>query len=223
MTRTVPWLMVGFLLVATHVVGQSDSDSKLLPLDPITTQEMEVAKIIASSDSKLQELIGREYKVIYIQSIAPKLNSNDLEPTGRHADLLLLRRENDLGVRVLVDLKAARVVQFEKIKSSSVPLGTSDVVEALSIATQAPELKSLLGERIQGFRVLDGPITRDLAASDYVEGLRHVGALDDPCRVNRCVYLLFTSGGRSILRENDIVVDLNARTVRVTPVQKGAH
>lgn len=224
MTKPVPWLMVGCLLAAANVLGQSAPGAHPLPLDPITAPEVEAAHGIASADPRVRDLVGADYKVIYVHSIAPKLSLNDQDPTGRHADLLLLRRDNTVGARVLVDLVAARVVQYEGVNSASIPLGTSDVVEALAIAAQSPELGSLIGERLQSFRVLDGPITTELAASDYVEGLRHIGAeQEDPCRISRCIYLLFTSGGRSIYREHDIVVDLNSRTVRITPVQEGAH
>ena len=154
--------------------------------------------------------------------IAPKLTPNDNEPHGRHADLLYIRGDNEFGVRVLVDLVAARVVNHDRIPSSTVPLGKSDVVEALRIAAENSEILKLLGERVGEFRVLTGPIGPETANSDFVEGLRHVGtSLDDPCTTHRCVYLLFNSGGQIILHEQEIVVDLTARQVRVSPARGG--
>jgi hypothetical protein len=216
--------LVAFLAVAVSAQEPSRPAAKPLPLDPMTPQEAENAQRIAQSDSKTRELLGSNARIVYVLSIAPKLTPNDNEPHGRHADLLYIRGDNEFGVRVLVDLVAARVVNQERIASSSVPLGRSDVAEALRIATENSEIRSLLGERANGFRVLTGPIGPEAANSDFVEGLRHVGAgPDDPCTTHRCVYLLFNSGGRLILQEQEIVVDLNARQVRVSSARKGGR
>lgn len=213
---------VAFLAVAGCAHGQASRTP--LPLDPITPEEARNAQRIAQSDPRVRELLGSEPRVVYVLSIAPKLTPNDNEPRGRHADLLYIRRDNELGVRVLVDLVAARVVNHDRVQSSSVPLGTSDVVEALRIATEDPAVRRLLGERASAFRVLTGPIGPENANSDFVEGLRHVGASpDDPCRTHRCVYLLFNSGGQLIHQDQEIVVDLNARQVRVSPAREGGR
>jgi hypothetical protein len=126
---------------------------------------------------------------------------------------------------VLVDLAAARVVDVDRVPSASVPLGRADVELALRIATEDPAVRGLLGERASAFRVLSGPIDEKRANSDYVEGLRHTGAgPEDPCSRHRCVYLLFNSGGRLILQDREIVVDLNARQARVSTVRpEGGH
>src|SRR5262249_3657430 len=142
----------------------------------------------------------------------------------RHADLLYIRSDNEFGVRVLVDLVAARVVDHNRVPSSKVPLGRSDVAEALRIATEYSPVRTLLGERASTFRVLTGPIGPETANSNFVEGLRHVGSdPNDPCTRHRCVYLLFNSGGHLILQDQEIVVDLNARQVRVSPAREGGR
>ena len=112
-----------------------------------------------------------------------------------------------------------------ELPSASVPLGRADVEEALRIASEDPTVRQLLGERASAFRVLTGPIDAGRANSDYVEGLRHTGSgPKDPCSRHRCVYLLFNSGGRLILQDREIVVDLTARQARVSTVRpQGDH
>lgn len=206
----------------TSTLGQTEP--RPLPLDPITEKESRAAENIALLDPRIEEALGRPYKVIYIQSIAPKLRPDEREPNGRYADLLLLRGDNSLGLRVLVDLIASTVVDFDRVRGTSVPLGTADVVEALELAKASPEVKRLVGARLPNFRVLDRPITPELAASDYVGGMRHVGIEPaDPCTQNRCVALLFTSGGSFIARDHHILVDLNTRRVQIFPLQEEAH
>lgn len=193
-----------------------------LPLDPITPEETRKAQQIAQSDPQIHDMLGSDPRIVYVLSIAPKLTPNDNEPHGRHADLLYIRRDNQFGLRVLVDLVAARVVGHDQTPSSTVPLGRSDVTEALRIAVEHPAIHNLLGKRAGAFRVLTGPIGPKTAKDDFVEGLRHVGVSpDDPCTRDRCVYLLFNSGGQRILQDQDIVVDLNAREVRISSREGG--
>lgn len=216
--------LVALLAVAACAQEQFKPTVRPLPLDPITPEEASNAQRIAQSDPRSRDLLGSSPRVVYVLSIAPKLTPNDDEPRGRHADLLYIRGDNEFGVRVLVDLVAARVVDQARIPSTTVPLGRNDVAEALRIATENPEIRKLLGERASAFRVLTGPIGPRTANSDFVEGLRHAGASpEDPCTTHRCVYLLFNSGGHLILQEHEIVVDLNARQVRVSLVREGGH
>jgi hypothetical protein len=189
-----------------------------LALDPITADEAAEAQLIAQNDTETAALLGNGARIVYAISIAPKLTSQSNEPSGRHADLLYIRQDNAFGVRVLVDLEYKRVVARTSVSASSAGLGRADIAEALRIATDSPALRQLLGHRLAGsFRVLSGSITRENVNSNYVEGLRHVGASpDDPCTTHRCVYLIFNSGGQTILQDQEIVVDLNARETRVS-------
>lgn len=216
--------LVAVWAAAVNAQGQSRPAAAPLPLDPITQEEATKAERIALSDPRIRELLGQDYRSVYIQSIAPKLTPNDNEPHGRHADLLYVRADNRFGVRVLVDLVASKVIDHVQVPPPKVPLGRSDVAEALRIAVENPEIRRLLGDRASSFHVLTGPLGRDAANSDFVEGLHHVGASpDDPCTTHRCVYLLFNSGGRLILQDREIVVDLNARQVRVSPAREGGR
>ena len=220
-------LPIAFLLVFPALGTAQPTPRPPLPLDPITRQETGEAQRIALADAKLRETLGTEPRLVYALSIAPKLRPEDDEPRGRHADLLYIRTDNQAGVRVLVDLVGKRVVQFERVVASSVPLGRNDVAEALRIATADAGAQKLVGARLQEFRVLEGPLTRETANGNYVEGLRHTGAgPEDPCSRHRCVYLIFNSGGRMLHRDQQIVVDLNDRRVRIsqqTEPQHGGH
>lgn len=189
-----------------------------LPLDPLSDAEAARAQDVAQADAATSQLLGVNPRLIYVLSIAPKMSA-DGEPHGRHADVLYRREDNTFGVRVLVDLAATRVVDRVRVAIGSVPIGTADVDEALEIAQSSGELEQLLGSYARGgpFRVLNGPLTRERANENFVQGIQHTGSgPDDPCRTNRCVYLVFNSEGRQVLRQQQVLVDLNTRRVMVT-------
>ncbi len=222
--RTYVVCLIAFLSGVGLECSQAKNAGKPLPLDPLTPEETATAQRIAQSDPRVGELLGAQSRIVYVLSIAPKLTPQDDEPRGRYADLLFIRGDNESGVHVLVDLVAGRVVHNERVAASSVPLGRADVAEALRIATESQEIRGLLGARAGGFRVLTGPIGPKTANSDYVEGLRHTGGPEDPCARHRCVYLLFNSGGRRILEDREVVVDLNSRQVRSYTIEReGGH
>lgn len=194
-----------------------------LPLDPLRPEEAEAAQRIAQAEPRVRELLGENPRLIYVQSIAPKLGPNTDEPRGRHADVLFLSGNQEMGVRVLVDLAGSRVVEHVRLPQNKVPLGIADVQEALRLAVEHDAVRQLLGARASGFRVLTGPITPNNANTDYVSGLRHVaGSAEDPCYRGRCLYLLFSSGGRLLL-DQEILVNLNTREVRVTSTREGGN
>ncbi len=189
-----------------------------LPLDPLTDAEAARAQEVAMSDAGTRQLLGDRPRLIYVLSIAPKLSA-DGEPRGRHADVLYRRADSSFGVRVLVDLEAGRVVDRVRIVPTSLPIGTADVEEALEIAQSSGELQPLLRSygAAGAFRVLRGPLTRERANENFVQGLQHVSANpDDSCHLGRCIVLVFNSGGEQILTEQRILVDLNTRRVRIT-------
>ncbi len=196
----------------------------ILPLDPLRPEEVEAAQRIAQSDPRVRELLAENPRVIYVQSIAPKIGPNADEPRGRHADVFYLSGDEETGVRVLVDLAGSRVVEHVRLPQNKVPLGVADVQEALRLALENGAVRQLLGARASGFRVLSGPITPENANSDRVSGLRHVaGNREDPCYRGRCLYLLFSSGGRLILTDEEILVNLTTRDVRVMSTREGAN
>lgn len=203
-------------------VDSTLADAPPLPLDPLRPAEREEAQRIARSDPRVREVVGDGPSLIYVQSIAPKLTPNDDEPRGRHADVLFIDRSKEAGARVLVDLVAGRVLDVDRLPQTRVPLGISDVEEALQIAVASDAVQRLLGARASGFRVLTGPVGEHNANSDFVQGLHHIGATpEDPCYAHRCVYLSFNSGGRMILEEQLVMVDLNTRQVSVSSVRRG--
>ena len=215
--------LMALLATAAFAQRSTGPPASPLPLDPLTPREIERATQVAQADPRVREMLGANARLVYVLSIAPKQASKDGEPAGRHAEVLFIRADNEYGVHVLVDLAARRAMEQVRVAPASVPLGRADVEEALRIASESPELRQLVGARAGGFRVLRGPITRELANSDYVQGLRHIGGEGDPCAQHRCVYLLFNSGGQQILTDQEIVVDLNARQARVSSVREGGR
>lgn len=215
---------IAAVLVALAVAAQQPPPTAApLPLDPITPEEERNAVAIAQGNRHVRELLGSSFHLVYALSIAPKLTPNDNEPRGRHADLLYIRSERGgFGVRVLVDLIARNVVSAVRVARPKVPLGTGDVEDALRVALQDPALRELLGAHASSFHVLSGPIGPETVAADFVEGMHHVGVSPtDPCTTNRCVILLFNSGGHLIMQDRQILVDLDAQRVRVNALTGG--
>jgi len=152
-----------------------------------------------------------------------------IEPSGRFAEVLIHVDPDGGGIRALVDLTAARVIDAVRLPEQSVPIGQSDIELAAQIALDDQNLRRLLGNQIDMFHFLKGPVTPESESGNLIEGLHTIGVGDDPCSKHRCVVLLFSSNGRYLFQDQQFTVDLSARKLMITlpprPVrhQGGAH
>ena len=205
--------LLSLLLAATGLLAQP---ARPLPLDPLTPEEQTNALRIARESARVRESLGTNESVfehIATEFISVKRDRTG-EPRGRYADVLFYRFDQNIGIRALVDLEANDVIGIAKVPGKSVPLGRNDVETAARLALADPQVRRLFGETLAGFRVLNGPITRESARGNLIEGLHTVGVrTDDPCTTHRCVSLVFSSGGRYLYNDRDITVDLTARRV----------
>jgi len=230
------WIAMFLVLIPVLVTAQQPSPMQPLPpmpLDPLTPDEVRLAQRVTGEDSRLHEWAGGNGRLIYVQFISVKPASpqpqRSIEPSGRFAEVLIHVDPDGGGIRALVDLTAAHVIDAVRLPEQSVPIGQSDVELAAQIALDDPNLRRLLGNQADMFHFLKGPVTRESESGNLIEGLHTIGVGDDPCAKHRCVVLLFISNGRYLFQDQQITVDLSARKLMlITPPrpvqhQGGAH
>jgi hypothetical protein len=215
-------LMAG-ALIATFATSALTQPTRVLPLDPLTPAEREVAARLAETDPRVKELLGTRSRRIYTEFIAVKRGATpttgEEPPSGRFADVLFIRYDTNVGVRALVDLEAQRVVEVARASGSSVPINADEVQEAARLALANAAVVRLLGDQAGSFRVATGPATEREAAENRIEGLRTLGTVaGDPCSEHRCIVLFFRQANRYI-RLNQVVVDLTTQRVIVQGVR----
>jgi hypothetical protein len=195
-----------------------------LPLDPLTPAERELATRLAESDPRVKELLGSRSRRVYTEFIAVKRGEGpttgvarpaEAPPAGRFADVLFIRYDTNVGVRVLVDLEAQRVIEVARVSGKSVPINSDEVQEAARLALADARVVRLLGDQANTFRVATGPATVRETAENRIEGLRTLGTVGgDPCSDHRCIVLFFRQANHYI-RLNQVVVDLTTQRVIV--------
>lgn len=217
-------VLLGAVFLAASLANQAvNSESSLAaqqriqPLDPLTDEEIELAKRVANTDQKVKGALGSgRQRLIQVEFFALKPSDTSGDPDrlqmGRHARVLFYRYEGDQGIDVIVDLQGKTVVSVNRIEGLAVPLGVDEVVEAFNLAARNERVRSLLGTRLGEFRVAD--MTRGERPETRVEGLRIVATSPrDPCYRRRCIHLLFNDRGRYIAGTT-VTVNLTAQTVR---------
>lgn len=200
---------------------------QVLPLDPLTPAERKLAEQIAREDSKVRELLGNRSQLISIALLFLKPEGEQVAvPTkpvaiDRHAEVLF-RREDEAGVRAVVNLSKRSLVTADRITSMELPLTPEDISQAAKLALADPELRSALGEEIKSYAAAaESPGTR---AEQYaITGLRLFSkGEDDPCTKHRCVQLMFRRG-RDYLADTTVWVDLTEHHVYVERGKNESH
>ena len=197
-------------------------EGRTLPLDPLTPQEQEAATRIAQDDARIKERLGSRTQRIYTEFIAVKRGETlgaeakapaEEPPAGRFADVLLIRYDTNVGVRVLVDLAAQRVADVVRVPGRSVPISTDEVELAARLALADARVQKRLGAQASRFHVARTPATTREAGENRIEGLHTLGTTRaDPCHEHRCIVLFFRQENRYI-HLNQVVVDLTAQRV----------
>src|SRR5437763_956567 len=143
-------LVPALCLMAVSLFAQTQPAAvpqRVLPLDPLTPAERAAGEELARANGKVKEFLARgRTRLIYSDFIAPKLNAAQTEPSGRYADVLFYRYDDDAGLRALVDLSARAVVDVVPVSGRSVPLTADEVEEAARLALANSEVARLLGD-----------------------------------------------------------------------------
>lgn len=198
--------------------SNANGQQQVLPLDPLTPQEIALAARIANDDARVKREIGPgRHRLIQIQFLAPAIETEpgqDLEALkrGRYAAVLFYRYDTDQGINVVVDLNEESVGEITRVDGRGVPLALDEVNEAFGLALHKRELRVILGPQAQEFGTA-GP--RDASPENRVEGLRVVATSPrDPCYRHRCVELHFRRR-EGYVPATSVTVDLSAQQVKV--------
>src|SRR6266436_4325966 len=200
---------------------------QVLPLDPLTSAERKLAEQIAREDPKVRELLGNRSQLISIALLFLKPEGEQVAvPTkpvaiDRHAEVLF-RREDEAGVRAVVNLSKQSLVSADRITSMELPLTSEDISQAAKLALEDAELRKALGDEVKGYSAAaESPGTR--AQQFAITGLRLFSkGEDDPCTRHRCVQLMFRRG-RDYLADRTVWVDLTERHVSVERGKNETH
>jgi Cu2+-containing amine oxidase len=191
---------------------------RVQPLDPLTAEEIELAKQVASADQRVKAALGTgRQRLIDVEFFAMKPADTSGDPErlqmGRHARVLFYRYDTDQGIDAVVDLQRKAVVSVTRIQGAAVPLGADEISDAFSIAIKNDRVRTLLGARLKEFRVAN--LAQGERPETRVEGLRVLATSPrDPCFRSRCIHLLFRDRG-GYLTGTRVTVNLTAQTTRV--------
>jgi len=151
-----------------------------LPLDPLTPAERKFAEQIAREDSKVRELLGNRPQLISIALLFLKPEGEQVAvPTkpvaiDRHAEVLF-RREDEAGVRAVVNLSKRSLVAAERITSMEVPLTPEDISQAAKLALRMPSSARLSETRSKVIPPRQNPRAHgrsSLRSQDYASSAR---------------------------------------------------
>jgi Cu2+-containing amine oxidase len=196
------------LISVQQAYAQEPLHPRVLPLDPLTLEEKQVAERVARADPRVQQLLGNgRQKLIEVEFLAIKpedeaLTQEDedrLIQIGRHAAVVFYRYDGNLGARAIVDLEHRLVTQVESLDGDVVPASFEELAESRALALQNEELRELLGPK-----------------KHHVEGMRLLAVDEsDPCWEHRCLDLLFRRGRFYRTDLPRVIVDLTAQIIRL--------
>jgi hypothetical protein len=217
---------LGFWPIDGGVAAVADQASalarpQLLPLDPLTPDEIALAERVANSDPRVrQELGSGRSQLIRVQFLAPKgFESNGttaITPpakTARLASVLFYRYDTDQGISAVVDLTAGTVNDVTVLDGRGVPLAQIEVTQAFALALLDRRVKALLGPHASEFE--NASAANSGTGQNRVEGHRVLATWPrDPCFKHRCIELQFR-GQQGYVTGTSVTVDLSARKVRL--------
>lgn len=195
---------------------------QVLPLDPLTPDEIALAMSIAGADARVKESLGRgRHQFIQVQFVAIKSGADgkgaqEQEPfeLRRHAAALFYRYDTDQGIYVVIDLPERSVGEITLVDGRSVPLAREEVSRALAVALRNRQVRTLLGPDADEFERAGRLSTQD-GLQQRVEALRVIAASPrDPCYKHRCIELHFRKR-EGYVPAASVTVDLSAEKVKV--------
>lgn len=219
------WLVVALVLCSTAIAQESakkppappPAKAARAPLDPLTADERRRAERIVQGDARVSSLLGPgRVRTVYVELTSDKPEGEPRaaakSPSGRFAEVLQYRYDDDSGVRTLVDLQRNEVRALERVEGAVVPLTRQDLDDAVKLALDSGEVRELLG-REAGRYVAPPPSAPKNPPYAIRPLLVHAIAENDPCYRRRCVQLFFQRRGAYLI--DSAIVDLTQRSVRV--------
>jgi len=195
---------------------------QVLPLDPLTPEEIALAMSIAGADARVKESLGRgrsqfiQVQFVAIKSGADEKGAQEQEPfeLTRHAAVLFYRYDTDQGIYIVINLHERSVGEITLVDGRSVPLAREEVSRALALALRNRQVRTLLGPEANEFEGAGRLPTGD-GPQHRVEGLRVIATSPrDSCYKHRCIELHFRKR-EGYVPAASVTVDLSAEKVKV--------
>lgn len=192
----------------------------MLPLDPLTPEEIELAAQVAGADPRVQKELGSgRRQLIRVQFLDLKAEidlktgqEQTSSKAGRYAAVLFYRYDTDQGVNIVVDLRQRSIGYITRLEGRAVPLAIEEVRQAFALALLDKRVRGLLGSKAGEFRVARPSAERP---ENSVEGLRVVATEPgDSCYKHRCIELHFRKR-EGYVAGTSVTVDLSAQRVRI--------
>lgn len=214
-------------VVASNAAGEQSRSSyplqastQVLPLDPLTPEEIELAAQVAGADPRVQKELGSgRRQLIRVQFLDLKAEidlktgqEQTSSKAGRYAAVLFYRYDTDQGVNIVVDLRQRSIGYITRLEGRAVPLAIEEVRQAFALALLDKRVRGLLGSKAGEFRVARPSAERP---ENSVEGLRVVATEPgDSCYKHRCIELHFRKR-EGYVAGTSVTVDLSAQRVRI--------
>jgi Cu2+-containing amine oxidase len=208
------------LRAQAKVNPKATTERQPLPLDPLTSADRALAERIATEDSRVRELIGTgPHHLVSVDLLFLKPEKEESPAPVQAVEIdrnaeVIFRREDESGVRAIVNLTKRTVTFVSRIESRQIPLTQEDIVEAARLAVENEELRHELGTEQEGFAAA-AKSSRGATGRYAVTGLRlFTQDEDDPCYKHRCVRLMFRRD-QDYLVQPVVMVDLTTRQVNL--------
>ena len=205
--------ILSLVLMCSLIVGVAQAQPELLPLDPLTSQERNLAARLAEDSSRVRELRGSGRSLLISVELAdPKIN-NQSNPRSRHAEVLYYRYDQNQGILALINLVERSVQEVVITDGDSVPIAEQEVSKAIALAFNNRELTSILGPNFQRYRPT--PSNSSERPQYRVDALRTIAvSTGDNCYKQRCLDLFFY-GENNYLSGLSVTANLSSQTVQI--------
>ena len=199
---------------------------QLLPLDPLTPDEIALAESVANLDPRVHRQLGSgRSQLIQVQFLGAKTvdrlesaSGGQLATNVRLASVLFYRYDTDQGVSAVVDLTVGTVDDVTVLDGRGVPLAQIEVAQAFALVLLDRRVKAWLGPHANEFEPASA--MNSGTGQNRVEGHRVMATLArDPCFKHRCIELQFR-GREGYVTGTSVTVDLSVRKVRLKRTTK---
>jgi hypothetical protein len=186
----------------------------------LTVEEKSAVERVVLSDARIQKIVGAEKSRVFIsEARADKAEAEAfLEGTpdklpAHWITVVVFNPRTNKAAQSLMSLDQNRILEVQQIKVSEVPFARDDADEALTLAKANPDLRRVVGSRLERFVLLESGSNVRVPLTAQALPLLNSNP-DDPCSAHRCLDLIFrTETGYLPVRAT---VDLTSRTVKIT-------
>jgi hypothetical protein len=204
-------------VVATALWGQGGPGAARQTIS-MTSEERSLVERTALTDPRVRRIVGEEKPQVLVSE--PQVDKAEAEaflagttdkPPSHLVTVVVFNPKTDRAVRVFIWFERHSIMEVQEIKATDVPLSRADAEAALALAKASPDIRRIVGDRLDQFVILD---SGGDAHVPFAAQVLPVATTDpnDPCFADRCLELIFrTETGYLPVRA---YVDLTRRTVK---------